>query len=46
MGKDIHLVGLGVGLLFRDYLTLSFGDPIVEAIATLLLGAGESSGGF
>lgn len=31
------LFGLGVGLLFRDYLTLSFGDPIVEAIATLTL---------
>jgi NhaP-type Na+/H+ or K+/H+ antiporter len=29
--------GLGVGLLFRDYLTLSFGDPIVEVIATLTL---------
>ena len=31
------LFGLGVGLLFRDYLTLSFGDPIVEVIATLTL---------
>ena len=34
------LFGLSVGLLFRDYLTISFGDPIVQAIATLNPGNG------
>jgi NhaP-type Na+/H+ or K+/H+ antiporter len=31
------LFGLAVGLLFRDSITLTFDDPIVEAIATLAL---------